>query len=364
MLTIKLLDKGSEELYTSFLEVTRASLFWHSLKYRNFLREILSSSEDNYFLAMKEDKIVGVLPSFLKRLSDGRGILNSLPFFGSHGSFLISDKIKEGLEKEAIKKALLDALMEKALQKKSITLTIVDNFQSVETSFYESYFNCKPADRRIGQLTDMSLAPNSEIEAGLMEKFHSKTRNMVRKGLKSGFQIACDESQQAMETLYALHSQNMSDVGGKEKPYSVFSAIQKLFKPESDYRIYVAKREGEVAAMMLVFYYKEYCEYFTPVIDKKFRSDQPLSALIFQAMQDCIKRGIRFWNWGGTWESQDGVYLFKKRWGAEDYPYEYYNVVLEDKYLRDNFDSVIEKAQFFYIAPFSGTYAGSIRNIN
>ena len=44
------------------------------------------------------------------------------------------------------------------------------------------------------------------------------------------------------------------------------------------------------------------------MIKDQYRSEQPLSSLIFAAMKDCIEeRGSEIWNWGGT--------LAKSRWG-------------------------------------------------
>jgi lipid II:glycine glycyltransferase (peptidoglycan interpeptide bridge formation enzyme) len=49
-----------------------------------------------------------------------------------------------------------------------------------------------------------------------------------------------------------------------------------------------------------------------------------MSLLIYQAMQEAAQRGCWHWNWGGTWLTQDGVYRFKNRWGAQSKPYFYY----------------------------------------
>ena len=35
--------------------------------------------------------------------------------------------------------------------------------------------------------------------------------------------------------------------------------------------------------------------------------------------------GYEIWNWGGTWESQKGVYRFKERFGSITKTYRYFN---------------------------------------
>ena len=119
----------------------------------------------------------------------------------------------------------------------------------------------------------------------------------------------------------------MKIIGGKAKSMKVFKNIYETFSPNKDYRIYRASMNGKTAAMMLIFYYKNCCEYYTPVIHQTFRLQQPLTAIIFNAMCDASKQNYSLWNWGGTWESQESVHFFKKRWGAKDILYYYYNKI-------------------------------------
>jgi lipid II:glycine glycyltransferase (peptidoglycan interpeptide bridge formation enzyme) len=100
-----------------------------------------------------------------------------------------------------------------------------------------------------------------------------------------------------------------------------------------------------------VFYFKDTVEYFTPVITHDYRHQQPLSLIIFEAMKDSINRGIKKWNWGGTWGTQEGVYRFKSRWGAKDFPYQYHiHYRPEAKLLTRN--EVMDHYAFFYYLPY------------
>jgi len=134
-----------------------------------------------------------------------------------------------------------------------------------------------------------------------------------------------------MRSLWDLHVDNMSSIGGLAKPWHVFETIMSSFEAEKDYHIYVALADKQAAAALLIFYFKDTVEYFTPVIAEQHRSNQPLNVLILRAMTDAIlERRARKWNWGGTWRSQDGVYHFKSRWGARDHVYRYHTYVRTD----------------------------------
>ncbi len=147
-----------------------------------------------------------------------------------------------------------------------------------------------------------------------------------------------------------LTSQAKQPIGGNAKPLSVFRTLYEIFDPKEDYNVYVAQKSDEFTAGLLVFYYKEYCEYFTPVINQKYRSEQPLSLLIFTAMKEAYKRRVKYWNWGGTWPThQEGVYLFKKRWGADERTYNYYTKIFDPEALKKTVDLYPQSCHFFYL---------------
>jgi hypothetical protein len=75
-------------------------------------------------------------------------------------------------------------------------------------------------------------------------------------------------------------------------------------------------------------------------------------------MNDAAARGYRWWNWGGTWPSQTGVYRFKRKWSTMEQRYDY-AVQLNDHSLLDwppaRFASEMPG---FYAVPFSALRSG------
>jgi hypothetical protein len=348
-LKVDILSENNEPLYEDFLKRTEHSLFYHTIKYRNFLRKILPSSKSIYIIAINSGKIVGALPLFISNLDNNSSVINSLPFYGSHGGILISNNINGG---ESIVELLLHELINIVKKEKCISFNIVDNPSSSMGAFYEKKFNLTPSDYRISQVTNL-VTNNSSIENGLMEKFHSKTRNMVRKSLKYDFNVKIDNTYEGFKKIHHFHNDNMTAIGGAAKPIYVFNALHETFEPEKDYNIYIAQKNESFAAGLLVFYYENYCEYFTPVINNEYRNEQPLSLLIFTAMKDACKRGVKHWNWGGTWpENQDGVYFFKKRWGSDEKKYYYYTKIFDQEAVNKNIKSFKESCRYFYLKDF------------
>lgn len=344
---IKKLTQELEAEYQSFLYSVPTSLLYHSLQYRNFLREILISSEEHYLLALENEQIVAALPTFLMRGRFG-SVVNSLPFYGSNGSIISVN----GCSSKVINK-LLVSFDEMCRDNDVVSSTIITN--PLDNGKLSVDYDADIFDERIGQITPLPCElSNQGYQKCLMDSFHVKTRNLVRKGMKSGFEVSHDGSEQTMLQLYSLHQSNMLTIGGISKPWTVFKAVMKNFNYDSDYRVYTARRDGQLVAAILVFFFNQTAEYYTPVIHQDFRSDQPLSYLIFLAMQDSVKKHCKWWNWGGTWLSQEGVYHFKSRWGTEDHKYRYLVKFHSDSQQIRNRQpaEILQEYPFFYVLPF------------
>jgi hypothetical protein len=325
------------------------ALFYHSIKYRNFLKQILGEARDKYLLAYDNDELIAALPSFVKKGPFG-AVVNSLPFYGSNGAI-----ISNAICSDATKIELLNYFDSMCKREEAIASTIIQNPMARDKSIYNNY-DQDVIDERIGQLTPLpSGLPTEKVCDHLMNSFHVKTRNMVRKGKKYGFEIEVHNNIKNLTELHRLHETNMQAIGGLAKPWNVFQAIHDNFEYDQDYRIYTARHNETVAAALLVFFFNKKAEYFIPTINVEYRPQQPLSYLIFLAMQDAVAKGCQWWNWGGTWFSQDGVYRFKSRWGTKDFNYKYYIKFHANptRLKQASKVDVLSSYPFFYVLPFS-----------
>jgi hypothetical protein len=62
---------------------------------------------------------------------------------------------------------------------------------------------------------------------------------------------------------------------------------------------------------------------------------------------------MSWWNWGGTWLTQDGVYRFKSRWGTESRPYTYFIAIRNAELLRHSQETLQAAFPYFYVRPFA-----------
>lgn len=343
---IRQLTPDTEAAYETMLSRAPTALLYHSLKYRRFLREVLGDSRDRYLVAFRAGELVAALPAFIKSGPFGT-VVNSLPFYGSHGSVIAA--AGTGMTE---RRELVGAFDDLCRAEDAVTATIVANPLEDAAGVLDA-FGATLTDDRIGQFTPLPDRADPDPAGQLMASFHHKTRNMVRKGEKGPFTFSHDGEEATFRRLQVLHDENITALGGLAKPWRVFDAIRRSFTYDADYRIYTASADGAIVSALLVFYTNAVAEYYTPATHEEYRPDQPLSFLIFLAMQEAVRRGCTTWNWGGTWVSQEGVYRFKSRWNTWDARYRYFIKEYRQTFRDCDSAELLAAYPYFYAIPFA-----------
>lgn len=347
---VETLTAANEQAYEEMLRQEEHTLLYASLKYRNLLRRYLGA-EEYYLIAKQTDKIVGVLPLILKRNSTYGNVLNSLPFYGSNGGVIVASTVPDP---EPIFKALLNAFHSLARETETVVATIITSPFDRYAQLYEKYLPIKFRDSRIGQISYLP-PPGSNFEEVIMNRIHRSKPGDIRKARKKGLSVTHADTLETLRFLVDTHQENIRAVGGIAKEWGFFKQVAEIFDYGTDYRIFVAELEGQPVGALLLFYYNNTVEYFTPATVQKYRSLQPGSLLIFAGMKDAAQRGYRYWNFGGTWHSQEGVYQFKKRWAAQDVPYHYYITDCQniEHLLEMTPQQILVEYPHFYVLPFT-----------
>lgn len=334
---MEILSAELTEAYEEFLLADERTLLYQSSRYMGFLQELLACEQRTLLALDQQNRIVGALPLMSQEGPFGQ-VINSLPYYGSNGGIVAKDV--------DVQQALIAAYNEQTSRNGVAASTLIENplfevdYSSVDVDL---------RDERIGQFTPIAHSQNHAD--ALMEQFHYKTRNMVRKAEKLGIKVRVENDQ--IEFLAGVHEENMHEIGGLAKSRRFFNLISKHYRADQDYRIYVACLDGQPVAAMLVFYFNRTAEYYTPVVLKDFRDTQALSATIHTAMSDASKEGFSWWNWGGTWLTQDGVYRFKSRWGTKDITYRYFIKVNNKDLLKATRQELLAGYPSFFTVPFS-----------
>ena len=345
----KHLDKQFVDRYIDFLEEKGSTLFYQSPVFHRFLKNHLNS-DLYYFLWLRKNKIVASFPFMVKRNEKVGGVLNSLPYYGSNGSLVFSHSAK-GDEKNKIRNDLKDRLNSFYKDQDIVLSTLISNpLEKEEMEWLRGNWRADFKDYRIGQITE--LPDYSEtFEDDLFDLYDNPRPRNIRRAIKAEINVTKKWDKKALEFLYTVHKNNIERIGGLAKKREFFMQIPDYFD-KADYAVFVAEKEGQPIAALLVFYFNKTVEYFTPATIHEFRNDQPSALIIHEAMKAAIIEGFKYWNWGGTWESQAGVYDFKNKWGAKDYRYEYFIQIVDSSVKKIPIEKLKEAFPNFYLYPF------------
>ncbi|HKP37810.1 MAG TPA: peptidoglycan bridge formation glycyltransferase FemA/FemB family protein [Pyrinomonadaceae bacterium] len=336
MITIEKLRPELTEAFDRYLLKRPDSLFYYCSKYKNFLRDLLDCDE-HYLVAVEGAEIRGILPlMFMER--EGRHVYNSLPFYGSNGGVIADD--------HEISHKLVEAYNRIARDEATLSSTVVSNpLGSSESNGIEHNLT----DYRIGQFTDISF--QSEHRDEILKRIDASARRNFNKAIREGVTVEVDPN--AMDRLRQMHQANIEAIGGIPKVDKFFQLIPRHFTAGQDFDLYVAKKDGVVISGLLLFYFNQTVEYITPAIDAEFRGLQPLAPILIEALTNASRRGFKWWNWGGTWATQSGVYRFKKKWGAAERNYRYYTQLNDLTILEWPQEKFLRSFPNFYVAPFA-----------
>lgn len=338
MISIIPLERMDKEAYSQLLASCENTLIYVDLNYLNAISEYTNS--ELYFVQDTIDnKIISALP-FCVYFGLYGPVINSLPFYGSNGGIVSRDK---GILNSDL---VIDALLEFAKNIKCVSATIVESPLNIMDSRLLSKFSYQ--DSRISLLNYFEPGMDS---SNLLESFQDPRPRNIRRALKEGVEVRESHSLESMHFLAETHIKNISSIGGNAKKYDFFEFIYKKL-PTNQWIILEAFVSSKRIASLLLLYNKEVIEYFTPATLLEYRNLQAQSLLIFQGMIFAIENNIRIWNWGGTWDSQKGVYEFKKKWGPVESKYKYYCAIFEESILYREKSTLIQLYPNFYVAPF------------
>lgn len=347
-----LLDAIDMEELAAFCKKLDTRLLYISPDFLSFL-EVAVGGEKHYFCCYDGGDLVGVMPFFKKESTDGV-IINSLPWFASHGGcYTVASHDVEARIK------LLGAFSEYInAEPRLISSALSISFLEARyLSFYQRVLKPVFVEDRTTQVLEFPFQYQGDT-ASCSDAFlaiqHGKSRNMVRKSLKQGFTLRNTDSDSAWSFLYNVHSENMNSIGILAKPRSHFEFFREKIAPENRLLL-LAELKGIPVAGLLCSTVLPCIEYLVPVVKNEYRSLQPLSFLVHNGLVWALKNGFTCWNFGGTGNGQQSLHKFKAGWGAEDRRFHYIiNMSRHGKdVIKNNLHNLVKEFPFYYIFPFT-----------
>lgn len=327
------------EEFNDFIQSNQNATFYHTKKHICFLSDILKL--DPYFVTVRQNNsLLGTLPFFVKNGKHGK-VVNSLPFFGSYGGMICLTDCQ---------KPILECMNFFNKENDVLSSTIIDNPFFPNDKFYDKYYNFTIKENKKAQCLKLANKSDNMV----WNDFEQRVRRAVRKSQKLDIKVTTTSlTDEIISEFYKMHKSEIESKNGKIKPIDFFYIVRKNFIADIDYNVYVAKQNNENISFLLVFYDKQFAEYYMPAYDTNKKYTQSTSLLIWESIQNSIKRNIQFYNFGGTWKNQHELYRFKRGWNSSDFYYNYYIYCNLDIIKKIEFNELLTNYDYFYIVPFN-----------
>ena len=259
----------ADDAVDAFVAAHPEGLIYYTSRYRRLLMAMLGSACAGR-LAWRGGRLTGVLP--LQRCEGPWGaVLNTLPFFGSNGGVLAED-----LESAAALRATYENLSRQA---------------GVAGATWISHPFAAPEQPPSHQFTDERIAQWTMLSSDsyVLDRIDSSARRNVQKARGAGIRVY--ESADALGFLEQVHRENMTAIGGRQKPAAFFSKLAGNMTHGRDWRLTVAEHDGEKIAALLTFEAAQTVEYVMPAVREAARGLQPTDPPLW--MRDELAEDIR-----------------------------------------------------------------------
>jgi FemAB-related protein (PEP-CTERM system-associated) len=253
------------------------------------------------FIAMRDDRPVGLLPLVWQRSMLFGKHLVSLPWFDAAG--VIADD-------DAARDALVDAAVAEAQSRGGHTVQLR----------HMSPQACWPHVRTDKVLMQLELTEDPET---LWKSFSPKVRNQVRKAEKSGLTVQRETGPEALDAFYRVYATNMRDLGSPAHGRRFFDHVLQAF-PEIA-RLHLVRHEDRVIGGGFTMVNGSALEIPWASSLREYNRYCVNHAMYWHLLEGACREGLRQFRFGRS-TIDAGTYHFKKQWGAAPHPLYWYYV--------------------------------------
>ncbi|MCP4671244.1 MAG: FemAB family PEP-CTERM system-associated protein [Desulfobacula sp.] len=252
--------------------------------------------KNTYLIAENEDIICGIFPIFeIKSLLFGHSFI-SVPFAEIGGPLTDNQDIEQLFIKHASKITKSQSAQYLEIRNRKVipglkTKSLYYNFR--KEIFSEHDENLKAIPR--------------------------KSRAMVRNAIKKG--LASETGHHLLPKFYKILALNYHRLGTPIFPKKFFKNFLREYKENADILV-VKTKEGELAAAVLFFIYKEQMVPYYAGSDFTFRRLGPNDFMYWELMKYAVEKGCTIFDYGRSKEGT-GSFSFKKHWGFKPEPLAY-----------------------------------------
>jgi len=300
--------QSAPEVWNRFVEDSNEGTIFHRLDFLGYHGSRFKDNE-NHLGIYKGTTLYGVMPMAIFE-ENSKKIARS-PYGASYGGPIFPKPLNYSQSKE-IANRLIEFLSNISVQSCSITLPISCAYQTYSETFRLALMECgfKIVNREISSVVDLSK--NLPLEKIIT----SRARNMVSKARSHGIKIV---RRGYLTDFYELLTKNYRKFG--TKPTHSLEELELLTK-SFPLRIYTSlgyyDNQPVVGICNFVINSRVNSSFYLAQ-DPEFTHLQALSLLIFETLDDSIKGGFNWYDFGTSsirMQGQENIFMFKESFGA------------------------------------------------
>jgi FemAB-related protein (PEP-CTERM system-associated) len=332
-MNVRLATESDRDNWNQFVKESRFTTPFHLWEWGEIISDVYKQKRF-YILVESESNIVAVLPLIYVKSRIFGNKLISLPFC-EYGGFIFESRSQFN---SLALKLLLDFTKRLGaelhvdyieLRSPPVDDSVIKNLISYEYLRNEQYVTFK-----------LTFKKREELWKGLKKK----TRNAIRKALKSAVKARIAEDDRDLLNYYELYLETQKRHGSPPHAYDFFKLIWDKFHKLGYVYVWLANYKNEVIAGNITFRFRDKMNWWSNVTKTKYRNLNPTNLLLWTAMEWGFDNNIEIFNFGRT-RKGSSVHRFKRGWGGSE-------VVLSDYiyFRRQRFLPDPSQRKYIYLA--------------
>jgi len=169
----------------------------------------------------------------------------------------------------------------------------------------------------------LDLEPGIDI---LKERFHHSVRRGIHQAEKRGVTAHMTRTKADLDHFYKLNVATRKKLGVLPQPHAFFESLFRYVISQNLGFMLMAEWEGKVIAAVIFLTYKDTIYYKFNASDENHLQKRPNHLVIWEAIRYACANGYKHCDFGRCSPEEEGLRVFKSRWGAKEVgsPYYYY----------------------------------------
>jgi serine/alanine adding enzyme len=156
-----------------------------------------------------------------------------------------------------------------------------------------------------------------------MNEIHTKNRNVIKKGFKSGLEFIVDKEFEHLNEFKKIYESTMNKVNADSYFFFQNNYYSKFKQGIKNSFLGLVSFEGKIIAGALFFFSKDYGHYHLAGSDSNYLKENPNNFMLYNAALTMKTLGIKKFHLGGGYNSQveNTLYQFKNKFSKSIYDF-------------------------------------------